>query len=187
MDGPAPHRLLGADLGSRLHAWAAAARVDEAARARARQRWLRSAAEEGATLAGLLADLAAGTTPVRIGTRAGRTLQGRVVALGRDFCAVAGRATQTLAPLRTLATVRVAGRAHAAGGHEQVPASLLLADVLHGIAEERCPVAIDVHGGERVVGELRWVGAEVLAVRTDHEEAEVVLVGLDAIDAVDLR
>ena len=49
--------MIGGDLAARLERWAAEARVDEAARTRSRERWLRRQAEESGTLAGVLADL----------------------------------------------------------------------------------------------------------------------------------
>ncbi|MGH9005512.1 MAG: hypothetical protein ACRDYV_20495, partial [Acidimicrobiia bacterium] len=58
----------GGDLDARLQRWATEARVDEAARRRSREWWLRRQAEEGATLAGVLADLLEAGTAVTVHT-----------------------------------------------------------------------------------------------------------------------
>ncbi|MBA2283054.1 MAG: hypothetical protein H0W25_17730, partial [Acidimicrobiia bacterium] len=62
--GSDPSSADGQDLLARLAAWAAAARVDEAAAARSRERWLRQAADEGASFTGVLLDLAERGAPV---------------------------------------------------------------------------------------------------------------------------
>ena len=48
----------GPDVMASLMRWAAEGQVDEAARARSRERWLRQQAEEATTFASVLADLA---------------------------------------------------------------------------------------------------------------------------------
>ena len=58
-------RLLGGDdLLARLDRWVSDARSDEAAAARARERWLKQAADESATFSGVLFDLAERGAPV---------------------------------------------------------------------------------------------------------------------------
>src|SRR5262245_6119327 len=84
-----PAGVLGGDLAARLDRWVAEARVDEAARRRSRERWLRRQAEEESTVAGVLVDLLERGRPVTVHTRQGRRHHGEVRALGADFVAVA--------------------------------------------------------------------------------------------------
>ncbi|MDQ3293286.1 MAG: hypothetical protein M3527_02365, partial [Actinomycetota bacterium] len=76
--GSDPSSADGQDLLARLAAWAAAARVDEAAAARSRERWLRQAADEEAMVAGVLLDLAERADTVVVQGPGGRTPRGRV-------------------------------------------------------------------------------------------------------------
>src|SRR3546814_9710109 len=73
---------------SRLDRWVAEARVDQAAQGRARERWLRTIAEEEATFAGVLADLAERASGVALSTTAGRRHRGSIGGLGADFVAL---------------------------------------------------------------------------------------------------
>src|SRR3954468_4899109 len=64
------------------------ARADDAGRHRGRERSLRRQAEEDATFAGTLLDLAERRAAVTIRTTAGRAHAGLVLAVGEDFCVV---------------------------------------------------------------------------------------------------
>src|SRR5690606_35255177 len=98
--------LGGAELSARLDRWAADARVDEAAQRRSRERWLRQQAEEGATLAGVLADLAEGEAAVTVQTAAGHRHHGVLRAVGADFVAVEAGAGAVLVAMSALLAVR---------------------------------------------------------------------------------
>src|SRR5688500_9679971 len=78
--------LGGPDLLARLSTWAASVAADAAASSRARERWLRAAADEEATFGGVLLDLAERGAPVVVAGRAGRRHRGVVRAVGADFC-----------------------------------------------------------------------------------------------------
>ena len=67
-----------------LHHWIADGRIDEAARARARQHWLERQAAEDATMLGVLIDLAERGRPVTATTVAGRRVTCPVRAVGAD-------------------------------------------------------------------------------------------------------
>jgi hypothetical protein len=97
---------VGGDLDARLHRWAAEARVDEAARRRAREWWLRRQAEEGATLAGVLADLLEAGTAVTVHTRSGRQHGGPVRALGADFVAIGAPVGVVMVALDAVTSLR---------------------------------------------------------------------------------
>jgi len=88
-----PAGVFGGDLAARLERWAAEARVDEAARRRSRERWLRRQAEEDATVAGVLADLLEAGRPVTVCSRTGRRHTGLAARLPRQVHVLDGRIT----------------------------------------------------------------------------------------------
>ena len=176
-----------------LERWAADARAREAAEARVRERWLRSQAEEGTTLAGLLLALAERREPVVVATVAGGRHRGVLIAVGVDFVAVQAPAgTTTLVALAAVADVRVvdAGRRPIApatvDGHARGEGRLAfgvrLVDVLGQAAGQRPRVAVQA-GAASVVGDLRSVGDDVLTLRTDGA-AGLVYVSLPSVSDV---
>jgi hypothetical protein len=186
-----PGCLLGADLSGRLEAWAAAARVDEAARARSRERWMRQAAEEGATLVGVLADLADSQSAVGLVTNDGRHHRGVVVALGDDFCALAlDRGGQVLVRLMAIATIQSTTGVMVTGdrtGDDSARSDALLAEVLVGLAAEREPIVLRGASGDAIAGELRFVGRDVVALRTHGDRPGTSYITLATISEVTLQ
>jgi hypothetical protein len=158
-------------LAARLDEWLADARVESSADARAREHWLRAAAEADATFAGILLDLAERAVSVAVATVAGRRLQGVVVVLGADFMALrVASGGEVLVALRAIASVRTASTVGVAAGERVVTTDLRLQDVLGALAAERARVRLVVlDGGEVVSGELRSVGQDVVTLRTDGE------------------
>ena len=71
-DGPPIDPFGGPDLTDTLARWVAEAKVDEAARARARERWLQQQAIEETTFPSVVADLADRERPVLVHTSSGR-------------------------------------------------------------------------------------------------------------------
>lgn len=135
---------------------------------RARERSLRQAAEEEASLAGTLVDLAERGSRVVVRTEAGRIHAGVVEVVGGDYCVVrtdTGAAAHLL--LAAVATVRPSpGERHApASGDRGAAADLRLLEALGRVVHERPRVAVVIRGGEIVVGVLRAVGADVVTVR----------------------
>lgn len=156
-------------MAGRLAAWAAAARVDEAAAARAREAFLRRMAGEEATFAGVLTDLAERGRPVVLVTTAGRRHVGEVAALGRDFVALRVRAPDrgrrdVLVGYRGIASVQTDPTATASDGSRPVDAPIGLVEALALLAEDRPRVAVVTDGGEGLAGELRAVGRDVLTL-----------------------
>lgn len=144
------------------------ARADERADARGRERVLRQAAGESATLLGTLLDLAEAGTPVTIRTTDGRSQHGAIRLVGADFLALDGDVW--------IATVAVASVRPGPGGHhppaggDRSPATdLRLVEALARLAPERPRLALVVEGGDIVAGELRSVGADVVTLRLDGE------------------
>ena len=173
-----------------LERWAAGARAQEAAEARVRERWLRQSAEEEASFAGLLIDLAEDGRPVSVTTTAGRRHHGPIAAVGIDFVAVSGaEARLTLVCIAAVAEVRPASgsrrAASAAATGERAPLEVTLAEVLAQAVAGRPRVGI-IAGTVTVVGELRAVGTDVLSVRTDGEPRGLSYVTLASVSEVAL-
>lgn len=213
---PLPGELLGpdGDPAAQLERWAAEARVDEAARQRTRERWLRQQAEEGGTLAGVLCDLAERGTPVAVRTRAGHQHRGRVQAVGEDFVAVAAGpvgppgasgpvdpsgavgsagpwgAAGSVGPVAFVALAAVsavqveAGLAPPTGDRAPRPGARL-ANVLAGVAAEREQVLIVTAGhSDPIAGSLRSVGRDLVVVRLAGREPATAYVPLAAVAEV---
>jgi len=175
-----------------LERWAAGARAQEAAEARVRERWLRQAAEEDASFADLLVDLAEDGRPVTVTTTAGGRRHGPILAVGSDFVAVGGpEGRLTLVATSAVAEVRPATgsrRSPAASGRPTSSGDVLgvtLAEVLAQAVANRPRVAV-VLGDVTVVGELRAVGTDVLTVRTDGEPGGLSYVTLASVSEVSL-
>ena len=141
------------------------ARADERAASRGRERQLRQAAEEAATFAGSLLDLAERGTPVSVRLTTGRSHHGPVQLVATDF-AVIGAAWIRF---EAISSIRPhAGERHgAATGHRRA-VDLYLIEALARVQSER-PRVLLVTAGESVAGELRAVGTDVVTLRLDGE------------------
>lgn len=172
-----------------LDRWVAEARVDEAALRRSRERWLEEVAEQEATLAGVLADLAERRGPLTLHTRGGRRHHGVLRVLGLDFV-VAGlpSGTDVLVAIDSLTSVRTAPTVELAVGVEHgisehgggVATGLRLHDVLSELAADRERVVIVTVDGETITGPLRSIGHDVAVLRTDAEPRATAYVALSA-------
>ncbi len=135
--------------------------------ARAKERALRQAAEEGASLAGTLVDLAERGSRVVVRTETGRAHAGVVEGVGGDYCVVRSD-TGVVAHVRlaAVATVRPSpGERHApASGDRGTAADVLLLEALGRVVHQRRRVALVTRGGAVVVGTLRAVGADIVTV-----------------------
>lgn len=161
------------------------ARADERASSRSKERWLRLAAEEGATLAGTLVDLAERGTAVSIRTTAGHVHHGTVRLVGADFVILAGSAGDVWLALAAVAVVRPGSGVRQGPASSDRPAvDLFLAEALGRIAGERCRLAVVSVGGELVAGELRSVGVDVATLGVDGDPGGVCYVSLASIATV---
>lgn len=185
-----PEPLLSADVGgfaAALRRWSSEARIDEATAARARQRWLQQQAEEEATTAGVLCDLAERRVPVSIETTVGRRHRGRVAAVARDFAVVrldGGR--EVLLALAGVASIRPEPGVEPPVGDRRVEVDLGLIDALAYVAGERPRVLVITRGGDHVAGVLRTIGQDLLSVALDGDARAVVFVPVDAVVEVGL-
>ena len=177
--------LGGSGLAGRLERWAAEARAEDAALQRTRERWLRQQAEEGASLLGVLCDLAERGAAVVVRTRSGRQHRGAVVAVGEDFVAVGPPSAQsgggTLVALAAISSVRTPGGS-ATVGDRPVRTRLRLAEVLAGLAAEReRALIVPLDGEDAVAGSVRSVGVDVVVVRLDGPEPATAYVPVAAV------
>lgn len=185
-----PDRLLrGADVPtftSRLETWVADARVDEAARQRSRERWMRDVAEQEATLLGVLLDLAERWASVAV-TASGHRLNGVVTATGADFVAVRqATGSEVLLALGAISQVRAGRGGDPAVGDRMVTSELLLVDVLTQLAADRERVRLVTRDGEAITGVLRNVGHDVAVLRSDGDPPATSYIPARAITEVTL-
>lgn len=186
--------LLGEGLAGRLERWAADARIDEAVRRRARERWLAQQAREEATLVGVLADLAERGAVVSLHLRSGRPQRGHVRLLGADFVALAPagespeRGGEVLVALGEVASVATRPGEPVSMGDLSSRSRLSLAEVIIGLTGDRERVLLVLAGGHDVVRGTLWsVGQDVVTVRSDDEPvAATYYVALGAIGQVSI-
>lgn len=171
-----------------LSRWTAESQALEAAGRRAKEAWLLRQAQEEATWAAMLVDLAERSAAVVLHTCLGRTHQGRLVACGDDFLVLVPTArgpaldravfvaSAAVAALRPRTVGRQA-RSPGAVREQPQPAShaATLVQVLTAMAEDRPRVMVRAGPGPGLVGELRSVGMDVATLRLDGEPASVYL------------
>ncbi len=169
--------------------WAADARVDEAARARRRTRGLAEQAGTGTTLEGVLTDLGERGAPVRLITRHGHVLDGRVTAMGLDHVVVTDRRQgRVLVPLEAVAAIRDRSpgesgvpAAPSSPGDRSGPSVSSFVGALADLAGDRPRVRV-VLASDEVRGDLRAVSDEVLVVEITTLAREQVHIAVSAID-----
>ncbi|MGQ0618167.1 MAG: hypothetical protein ACT4PW_14460 [Acidimicrobiia bacterium] len=160
--------LGGGDFLARLDRWAAEARSDDAAAARSRRRWLDQAAQESATFAGVLLDLAESRVPVVVQGVGGRRHRGTIEVVGADFCGLRPD-TGPEVLLSFAATGAVWPETGTSGpvGDRVVHLDANLADALAVLAADRPRVLVVTTTGDGLSGELRSMGRDVVSVRLD--------------------
>ena len=187
----APGVVDGRRFGRALERWAADAAVDEAARSRLRERWLRVQSEESASVLGTLVDLAERGAPVTLDV-AGQRARGRVVGVGGDFVALRaggsdGGDHDVLVRLRAIDVVRVEPGGVAVRGDRSKLLEVTLDAVVGPLAAERPEVLVRTWGGAAVRGELRSAGTDVLAVRVDGDPPSPTWVPLWSVTMLRIR
>ena len=159
---------------------------------RSRVRWLRRSAEEEATFAGIVAGLMESAADVFVTTRTGFTCRGRIAALGPDVVVVTGAsAGLPVVVLRAdaITSVRSTSRGpRTAAGPQPDVRDLMFAEVLAGLAADRCDVVAHVDGEERgLPGQLVSAGTDVMTLRLPRPDAHHVHVAMMACVAVACR
>lgn len=163
--------LMGDAVGSRLERWLADARVEDAARRRSAERWLRQQAEEEATFAGVLVDLAERGENVAVHTGSGRAHRGRLSLVGDDFVRVTVPAAgDVLVALEVVSSVRVQPGLPLVTGDRVVSSRLTLAEMIVGLAAEReRALFVPVDGRDPVCGTVRSVGQDMVVVLLERD------------------
>jgi hypothetical protein len=166
----------------------AEARVDDAVAARSRAHWLARQAEDEATLAGALHDLAEQQAHVQVRVHGGHELAGVLGAIGPDVLVLAGDGgTWALVPIAHLVLLRSEpGRAEAPTPRSRTtPAPGADAVTrLRDLAVDRAAVVVHTTDGGLTPGRLRAVGLDVVTVQPASGSGSAVLVSLAAIAAV---
>ncbi|MBI2704761.1 MAG: hypothetical protein HYX32_05665 [Actinobacteria bacterium] len=161
--------LDGNELARMLTRLAAETRADDAAASRRRVAWLGRQAEEEATLGGVLLDLSERARPIAVQTASGRVHRGWVEAVGEDFVAVRTESgTDALVRFDGVGSVRSQPGGAITTGDRPLVVDASLVTVLRSLGPWR-PRLVLCTGpkAEAVAGELRWVGADVTAIRLD--------------------
>jgi hypothetical protein len=167
-----------------LERWAADAAVDEAARRRARERWLRIQAEEEASLLGTVVDLAERAAIVALDVGEHR-VRGRLAGVGTDFVAVrSDHGQQVLVRTASVEVVRAEPGAAPVVGDRTALVETGLAGVLGAVAAERPDVLVRTTSGTVVRGELRTAGVDVVQLRVAGEPPTPVWVPIAAIEVL---
>ena len=160
--GELDHRL--DDLG----AWAAEARVDDVIVQRRRTVWLRRQAEEEATLAGVLVDLAEQGRAVSVQTAAGHHHRGRITIVGRDLVGLSSpEGLVALVRLGAVVAVRPQPGTPKVTGDGPLDLTTTLRRELTELHHDRARVVLTLPGAQTVVGALEGVGLDVVSVTTD--------------------
>jgi hypothetical protein len=151
-----------------LAGFAAATRLDEAVRARRRERWLRQQASVETTFHGMCWSLAEAGRTVIVTTRSGRTRVGRLRVVGEDFISVreAGRQEHLLplAAVNTLAATPARWSGPDAPTGRPSRPGVRLSEALASLAGDRPLVSVVCEGRTVLTGELTGAGPDVLVV-----------------------
>lgn len=163
-------------------------RTERAAQQRSREHWLRRQADEEATFAGVLTDLAERGDLVAVATATGRRHRGWLVAVGADFCVVRTEdRQQVVVHHRAVASVRPEPGRPLATGDREITTTRTLADHLAALADDRPRVLVTTTGpGDSAGGVLRSVGRDVLVVALDGDRRGLAYVPVASVAEVSL-
>jgi hypothetical protein len=173
------------DVMAALTRWAAEAQVDEAARARSRERWLQKQAEEETTFVSVVADLAERDRAVLIQMANGRRHRGIIAVLGVDFVGVrTDTGIDVFVALDAIASVRSGPNDPAALSGRTVALQLLLSDAIIAMAEDRPRVTVATAADGVINSDLRSVGQDVITIRVDGDTRANIYVPIHAISEI---
>lgn len=178
--------LGGPDLLGRLAEWVATSQVDLAAAEHRRVRWLRRAAEETATVTGVLVDLAEQGNPVVVTGWAGRRHRGVIEAVGQDFVGLRlADGSAVLVRTAAVAAVRADGGAPVVTGDRGLAVDVELAEVLAAAVDDRPRLLVVTFAdAEGMAGELRSAGRDVVVLRLDGADRATAYVPIAGVAEV---
>lgn len=161
----------------RLARFAADARIDDAIRARSRQRWLRQQSWEDSSIASLCVHLAEIDASATLHCVDGRLLRGRIHAVGVDFLELSNAASRTsFVPLAVVAALETLSPL--AGGGRRLPTAPTLSDVLSALADAEeqltCSLLGSAETGGRLSGRVRWANEELFALQGEGKQVAYV-------------
>ena len=164
------------------------ARADEAAAARARERWLRRQAAEEARLPGVLLDLAESGRAVAVTMAGGRVHHGVLTLVGADCAVVRDQSGNpvhlALGAIASVVPDPGAPSGPATGERASASAATLL-DLLLEISPMRPAVQVVTTGSPQgLVGQLVAVGTDVLTIRLEAERGRTCYVAAQSVVSV---
>ncbi len=175
------------DLVADLTRWLADVRADAAAASRARERWLRQAAEEEAMFAGILLDLAERDMSVVVAVAGNRSHRGAVRAVAEDFCALrTADGGDVLLRYDGISSVRPHGHPEGHTGERAQALDMTFNEAAVALAGDRPRVLVIALDGTGLSGELRAVGRDVLTLRLDGETRATSYVPLASVAELSL-
>ncbi len=170
------------DLVADLTRWLADVRVDAAAASRARERWLRQAAEEEAMFAGILLDLAERDISVVAAVAGNHSHRGVVRAVAEDFCALRTvDGGDVLLRYDGISSVRPHGRPEGHTGDRAQALDMTFNEAALALAGDRPRILVIALDGTGLSGELRAAGRDVLTLRLDGESRATSYVPLASV------
>lgn len=156
-------------------------RTAEAAQVRSRMHWLAQQGAEEASVRGVLVDLAETGSTAVIAVRGRGPCPGRVRLVGADFAVIDAAPGDVVVPLAAIDSIRsVPGRRTPVGRIEPAM-GLALHPLLAELAIERPVVTVTTANGDRIAGELRSVGRDLLRLADPDTRAEAVIVPLGSV------
>ena len=165
-----------------MERWLAELAADEARRERRRLYLNDLVRHESATMLGHLVDIAERGDRITVDTHA-RAVHGRVVGVGPDAVVLADSGRRCVVAIPAVGALRT-NTTDAPTGDRGPSLDMTLAEILYELAAERERVTVTTKAGQRIVGTLVTMGADILSVRLDGAEAHTAVVPLDAINDV---
>ena len=141
-------------------------RADDAAAARRQEAWLRRQSTESGTFRGVLLDLAERQALVAVTTVDRSLIRGVIRTLGRDFVSVRIPGVgASLVALSAVTSVRSEPGSPTSSGDRTIEVSASLGAVLAEMATDHPAISVHTTAGDRVEGELRSAGQDLVTLR----------------------
>jgi len=141
-------------------------RAEDAAAARRQEAWFRRQATESGTFHGVLLDLAERQVLVAVTTLDRSLIRGVIRTLGSDFVSVRIPGVgASLVAISAITSVRAEPGAPTSSGDRTIEVGASLGAVLAEMATDHPAVSVHTTAGDRVEGELRAAGQDLVTLR----------------------